>query len=254
MPLAGRAGVGYKCGAGMPPGKETHMKFTRYLPIVALGAFAADCGTDTGDDTSDTGDGDFCFDCALLIMIVDATCDDKGNGSSMSVPRENPDDTITFDMEMGAWAGQVEIDIVETSVADGWTEFHIVPESANLGFPEGEVPAYECRGTVTTEPTEQAMPAGATSLEGYCDGWSFEINEVASANDVTDGATILNCNWWENGSNGFLKDIAVKVTVFAEDATTASDCIIFGHESATEFAADNCICFSGDNSCGDNNP
>ena len=221
------------------------MKFTRYLPLVALGAFAADCGEPPDD--SDTNTDDFCLDCQLFIMGLNPVCNDNGNGSSTAVPRTGPiDDVINFDIDLGTWAAQVEIDVHETSVENGWDEAHILPESANV-YP------YTCTFEETTEPTPGPMPTGATSEQGYCDRWEFDITEVATVGEQTDGTTILNCAWWENGTDGFLKDIAVMVSVADDQTPAATDCVVFGHNSATEFASSNCLCFEGDSGCGDHN-
>lgn len=194
------------------------MKFTRWLPVVALGAFAADCGTGPTDSETETDTDTFCFDCELLIAFVDAVCDDNGNGSSTANPRVGPfDDSIALTVEAGAWAGAVEVDLADTGDpnANRWTESKLFPETANTSFCE----------------------------DGSCDVWEHTLNEVGTVGEVGDSSTILNCAWYATSNEGVLRGLAIKATIF-DDASPAAeaDCVIWGHNSSTQFSGDGCAC------------
>lgn len=178
----------------------------RLLPLL-LGLAACN-GISNGNDTQDSLDP---FRPELLIIAVEATCDNNDGASSETWEAPN-DDLVELFVRNELWADRVEWTMTATDDA-GMSETHLLPDAALSNFDD----------------------------DGSWDEWTWQLAEVASADDVGAGFTQFNCHWFHKDTSNFFDRTAFRVQVYEENATEPKDCVIFGRGSRTAYGAD-CAC------------
>lgn len=152
----------------------------------------------------------------LLIIAVEATCADGGNGSSPTWEAPN-DDVLTVFLRNELWAGRVELTLHDGSAdaADAMEEHKVFPSSALSDL----------------------------DPDGSWDEWTYELPEAAAGAEIGNANTHFNCAWFTKDADGFFDKVALRLEVFeGEQDEERADCVVWGHRSMERLGDEGCAC------------